>query len=138
MQRVRAPVTPGRLMAAGGGHALDLVVSCREGNTEMRTIALLLALSATLPGCLAAAVGGVAYVWGKDKEADAEKQKARMDYLTRRRAAGATDEEILAEIKATDPEWYKEIQKAGGELPGPEKPDEANEPAEEKPRESRY
>lgn len=77
---------------------------------------LALGLLATSPGCLAAAVGGGAYLLGKSAEKKAEIQKARLDYLQRRRAAGATDEQILAEIRATDPEWAKEIEKAGGKL----------------------
>lgn len=81
----------------------------------MRKIALLLVLAFT-PGCLAAAVAGGAYIIGKGKEADATKAQARLDYVQRRRAAGATDEQILAEIKATDPEWYEEIQEHGGGL----------------------
>ena len=74
----------------------------------MRIIVILLAL-AFCPGCLAAAAGGIAYVIGKGKEADAAKTQARLDYVQRRRAAGADDATILREIKATDPEWYAEI-----------------------------
>ena len=79
----------------------------------MRTLVLILALSLT-PGCLAAAVGGIAYVVGKGKEADASTKAARLDYVQKRRAAGATDAEILSEIEKTDPDWWKEIQAHGG------------------------
>jgi hypothetical protein len=84
----------------------------------MRAILLLLLL-ATAPGCLAAAAGGIAYVIGKGKEADAEKDKARLDYVRQRRTAGATDDQILAEIARFDPEWAEEIRegKSGLEVP---------------------
>jgi len=85
----------------------------------MRAIILILML-ATTPGCLAAAVVGGAYVIGKNKEAKATKAAARLDYIQKRRAAGATDAMILEEIRVTDPEWYGEIQKAGGKLPAQE------------------
>ena len=84
----------------------------------MRTVLLLLVL-ATAPGCLAAAVAGGAYIIGKGKEADADKSKARLDYLDKRRSSGATDAQILAEIESFDPEWAKEIRegKSGLEVP---------------------
>lgn len=88
-----------------------------------RTLALCLALAA-MPGCLAAAAGGLFYAKGKGKEAAAQREQARLDYVQKRRAAGATDDQILSEIKATDPDWYEEIEESGGGLGGP-KPEAA-------------
>lgn len=83
----------------------------------MKRLVLLAALSVCLPGCLAAAAGGFAYVIGKDSEADAETKKARLEYMDKARQRGLSDEEILREIKLTDPEWYEEIVDEGGGLP---------------------
>lgn len=83
----------------------------------MKRLILILGLALVTPGCLAAAVVGGAYVIGKNKEAKATKTAARLDYIQKRRAAGATDAMILEEIRVTDPEWYGEIEKAGGKLP---------------------
>ena len=87
----------------------------------MRRAALLLALLVPVPGCLAAAAGGIAYVVGKGKEADASKRQSRLDYVRQRRAAGATDEEILAEIRKFDPEWAKEIDEGESSITVPVK-----------------
>ena len=83
---------------------------------RMTRCTILLVVALGCPGCLAAAVAGGAYIIAKNKEAKTETAKARLDYLTRRRAAGATDAQILAEIRATDPEWYADILEAGGKL----------------------
>ncbi|MDH3590252.1 MAG: hypothetical protein OER88_00120 [Planctomycetota bacterium] len=84
----------------------------------MRRLVLLALLAVATPGCLAAAlVGGTAYVIGKNTESEGEERTARMDYLARARERGLTDEQILQEIKVTDPAWYEELVDSGSGLP---------------------
>ncbi len=77
----------------------------------MRTAIILLALF--IPGCLATALAGTALVISSSNSDDTARDTARMEYVASRRSDGATEAEILADIKAFYPQWYEDIEDAG-------------------------